>query len=173
MDLDGRKLAGAGDIPGEYPIHLDIFRARPDVGCVIHYHGMHSTAFTTSERTLKPIHLMGTIFHDGVPIYPDPRLVSNRDARRSAGRRAGAAPRAAAARARRGDHRRAPSRKPSAARSCSRKTRTAPACPPNSANRYCIDDETAASAGGELLKSRGPFRRVWALVESDYEEIKP
>jgi len=34
-----------------------------------------------------------------------------------------------------------------------------------------IDDRLAANAGAELLKSRGPFRRVWALVESDSEEM--
>ena len=78
LDMDGRKLHGDGDPPGEYPIHLDILRARPDVGSVIHYHGMHSTAFTTSGERLKPIHLMGTLFHDGIPVYPDPRLVSDR-----------------------------------------------------------------------------------------------
>src|SRR5262245_52198180 len=58
MDLDGRKLDGKGDPPGEYPIHVEILRARPDVGSVIHYHGLYSTAFTTSEHVLKPIHLM-------------------------------------------------------------------------------------------------------------------
>src|SRR4029079_3898845 len=42
----GRKLKEKGAPPGEYPIHLEILRARPDVGSVIHYHGMHSTAFT-------------------------------------------------------------------------------------------------------------------------------
>ena len=78
IDLDGRKVEGAGQVPGEYPIHLEILRARPDVGCVIHYHGMYSTAFTTSEQTLRPIHLMGTLFHDGIPVYPDPKLVSDR-----------------------------------------------------------------------------------------------
>jgi hypothetical protein len=30
-----------------------------------------------------------------------------------------------------------------------------------------LDDETAASAGAELIEGRGPFRRVWALVESE------
>ncbi len=31
FDLDGKRLAGNGVIPGEYPIHLEILRARPDV----------------------------------------------------------------------------------------------------------------------------------------------
>src|SRR6266542_3187615 len=65
FDLDGRKVDGKGDAPGEYPIHLEILRARPDVASVIHYHGMYSTAFTTSDQTLRPIHLMGTLFYDG------------------------------------------------------------------------------------------------------------
>jgi ribulose-5-phosphate 4-epimerase/fuculose-1-phosphate aldolase len=172
MDMDGRKLDGAGDITGEYPIHLDILRARPDVGCVIHYHGMHSTAFTTSERTLKPIHLMGTLFHDGVPVYPDPRLVSNRE-------------RGKAVAAALGSHRALLLRAHGAAITGATIEEAVGGAFlfEENAHRAClsaqlgkpvfIDDETAASAGGELLKSRGPFRRVWALVESDYEEINP
>ncbi|HUF80134.1 MAG TPA: class II aldolase/adducin family protein, partial [Burkholderiales bacterium] len=50
MNMDGRKLSGAGDPPGEYPIHLEILKARPDVNSVVHYHGLYSTAFTTSEH---------------------------------------------------------------------------------------------------------------------------
>src|SRR5262245_52967590 len=56
MDAGGRKIDGGGDAPGEHPIHGEIYRRRPDLGSIIHYHGMHSTAFTTSEHTLKPIH---------------------------------------------------------------------------------------------------------------------
>jgi hypothetical protein len=33
-----------------------------------------------------------------------------------------------------------------------------------------IDEDTAADAGAELLKNRGPFKRVWALVESEEGE---
>src|SRR3990172_4321924 len=39
LDLDGRKIAGKGAVPGEFPIHLEIYRARPDVASVVHYHG--------------------------------------------------------------------------------------------------------------------------------------
>lgn len=170
MDMDGRKLDGAGDITGEYPIHLDVLRVRADVGCVIHYHGMYSTAFTTSERTLKPIHLMGTLFHDGVPVYPDPRLVSNRE-------------RGQALAAALGPHRAVLLRAHGAAITGATVEEAVGGAFlfEENARRACLsaqlgkpvflDDETAASAGGELLKNRGPFRRVWALVESDYEEI--
>ena len=128
LDLEGRKISGKGDIPGEYPIHLDIFRARPDVGSIIHYHGMYSTAFTTSEQMLRPIHLMGTIFHDGVPIYPDPNAGkrwprrSDRIGRFCCGRTALRLPAAV-------------SRKQWAAHFCSRRTHIAPASAPGLANR--------------------------------------
>ncbi len=79
VNIDGKKLDGKGALPGEYPIHLEIYKVRPDVNCVLHYHGMHSTSFTTSEHTLKPIHLMGTLFHTGIPVYPDPRLVHDNE----------------------------------------------------------------------------------------------
>ena len=168
LDLDGRKLEGAGKVPGEYPIHLDILRARPDVGCVIHYHGMYSTAFTTSEQTLRPIHLMGTLFHDGIPVYPDPKLVSNRA-------------RGAALAKALGSHRAVLLRAHGAAITGANVEEAVGGAFlfEENAHRACIsaslgkpvwiDEDTAASAGSELLESRGPFNRVWALVESEEE----
>src|SRR5688572_1436357 len=169
LDLDGKKVDGAGDAPGEYPIQLEIFRTRPDVNSVIHYHGMYSTAFTTSEETLRPIHLMGTLFHDGIPVYPDPRLVSNRE-------------RGAALAKSLGPHRAVLMRAHGAAitgASVQEAVGGAFLFEEN-AHRACIsaglgkpqwiDGQTAADAGAELLKSRGPFRRVWAMVEAEDQE---
>lgn len=168
FDLDGRKLHGAGEPPGEYPIHLDILRERPDVGSVIHYHGMHSTAFTTSGQTLRAIHLMGALFHDGIPIYPDPRLVSNRERGRALAKALG-------------QHRAVLMRAHGAAiTGASMEDAVAGAFLfEENARRACIsaalgtpewlDERTAADAGAELLASRGPFKRVWALVESEDE----
>lgn len=169
IDLDGNKLEGAGHVPGEYPIHLEILRARPDVGCVIHYHGMYSTAFTTSGETLRANHLMGTLFHDGIPVYPDPKLVSDRM-------------RGAALANSLGSHRAVLMRAHGAAitgESVQDAVGGAFLFEEN-AHRACIsatlgkplwiDEETAAAAGAELLQSRGPFRRVWALVESEDAE---
>lgn len=171
MDGEGRKLEGEGDPPGEYPIHLEVLAARPDVGCVIHYHGLYSTAFTTvSEERLRAIHLMGTLFHDGIPVYPDPKLVSNRA-------------RGAALAASLGSHR--------AVLMCAHgATITGPTLEDavasaflfeENAQRACIsatlgkpvwiDDKLAADAGAELIKSRGPFRRVWAMVEAEHEQF--
>lgn len=166
MDLDGRKHDGEGEPPGEYPIHVEILRARPDVGSVIHYHGLYSTAFTTSEQALKPIHLMGTIFHDGIPVFPDPRLVSDRERGEALARALG-------------PHRAVQLRAHGAAITGAsiEEAVTGAFLLEENARRACIsatlgkpvwlDERTAADAGAELLKTRGPFRRIWALVESE------
>ena len=169
VDMQGRKVSGDGAMPGEYPIHHAILKARPDVGSVIHYHGLHSTAFTTSEHTLQPIHLMGTLFHDGIPVYDDPRLVTNAD-------------RGTALAQALGRHRAVLMRAHGAAitgetiEECvggtflfEENARRAHAAA-SMGKPLWIDDQLAANAGGELLQSRGPFKRVWALVESDYNE---
>ena len=166
FDLEGNQLGGAGAAPGENPIHLEILRARPDVGSVIHYHGMYSTSFTTSGERLRPIHLMGTLFHDGIPIYQDPRLVSDRK-------------RGAALAAMLAGHRAVLMRAHGAAITGATleealggaflfEENARRACISASLGRpVWIDEQTAADAGAELLRSRGPFKRVWALVEAD------
>jgi ribulose-5-phosphate 4-epimerase/fuculose-1-phosphate aldolase len=168
MDLDGNKLDGRGDRPGEYPIHTEIYRARPDVGSVIHYHGLHSTSFTTSEHALRPIHLMGTIFHDGIPVYPDPRLVVDRVRGEALAKALGR-------------HRVVQMRAHGAAITGASVEETVAGAFLFEENAHrawvsaalgrpvWLDEQTARDAGAELLKSRGPFRRVWALVESDNE----
>ena len=166
MDLDGRKLDGRGDAPGEVPIHSEIYKARPDVMSVVHYHGMHSTAFTTVARELRPIHSVGTIFYDGIPIYPDPKLILNRE-RGAALARALGPHRAVLLRAH-GVAVTGPSIEDtvSAAFLFEENAHRATICA-TLGDPVWLDEPTAREAGEELLANRGPFRRVWALVESD------
>jgi ribulose-5-phosphate 4-epimerase/fuculose-1-phosphate aldolase len=168
MDLECRKLAGNGDPPGEFPIHLEIYKARPDVGSVIHYHGLYATAFTTSGLALRPIHVLATIFRDGVPVYGDPRLVTNPQRGQALARVLGTS-RVALLRA----------HGVVATGAGVEEAVTAAFLIEENAHRACVsaalgapvwlDDETIAAAGEELISSRGPFRRVWAMVESDGE----
>lgn len=166
MDFNGRKLEGTGDAPGEFPIHLEVMAARPDVGCVIHYHGMHSTAFTTSPQRLRPVHLMGTIFHDGIPVYGDPKLVNDRQRGAELAQAlgphrvvlmcahgatiTGATVEEAVASAFLFEE--------NAHRACISATLGGP---------HWIDERLAAEAGAELIQKRGPFKRVWAMVEAE------
>lgn len=169
MDLQGRKLSGRGDPPGEFPIHLEIYRVRPDVGSIIHYHGLYSTAFTTSGHTLRPIHLLGTIFHDGIPVYPDPRLVSDRQ-RGEALARALGPHRAVLMRAHGAAITGASIEETVAGAFLFEENARRAAISAGLGKPLWLDEQTAADAGAELIRSRGPFRRVWALVESENEE---
>ncbi|MFM0725844.1 class II aldolase/adducin family protein [Paraburkholderia strydomiana] len=170
MDLDGNKLEGAGDPPREYPIHLEIYAARPDVNSVVHYHGMYSTAFTTSGRQLRPIHLMGTLFHEGIPTYDDPRLINDRERgaylAQTLGRNRAVLMCAHGATVTGESIEEMVVGAFLFEENAQRATISATLGEP-----VWINDELAANAGNELLKSRGPFRRVWALVEQEHEEF--
>lgn len=166
FDMDGRQLDGRGDPPGEYPIHLEILRARPDVGSVIHYHGLYSTAFTTSPQTLRPIHLMGSIFHDGIPVYQDPRLVSDRD-RGSALARALGPHRAVLLRAHGAAITGASVREAIAGAFLFEENAHRACISAGLGGPHWLEAETAREAGVEIIRSGGAVRRVWSIVESE------
>lgn len=172
LDMDGRKRDGAGDPPGEYPIHLEILRARPDVQSVIHYHGMYSTAFTTSPETLRPIHLMGTIFYDGIPVYPDPRLVSDRE-RGVALAQALGSRRAVLLRAHGAAITGASVREAVAGAFLFEENAHRAYVSAGLGRPVWLEDEIARDAGMEIVKSGGATRRVWSVVESEDLPVIP
>ncbi len=55
LDFDGKKVEG--DLPPsvETPLHIGIYRARPDVNAVIHTHPVFATALAVAGRDLPPI----------------------------------------------------------------------------------------------------------------------
>ncbi len=167
VDLQGRKVSGRGDLPGEYPIHLEILKARPDIGSVVHYHGLHSTAFTTSEHRLQPIHLMGTLFHDGIPVHGDPRLVT--DAQRGSALAQALGPhRAVLMRAHGAAVTGASVEEAVAGTFLFEENARRAAVAAGMGRPLWLEPALAAEAGAELLENRGPFRRVWAMVEAEY-----
>ena len=48
VDFDGRKLAGDRDPSSELPMHLEIYRNRPDVNAVVHAHPPLATGFAVA-----------------------------------------------------------------------------------------------------------------------------
>jgi L-fuculose-phosphate aldolase len=48
VDMDGRKLAGERDASTELPMHLEIYRSRPDVSAVVHAHPPLATGFAVA-----------------------------------------------------------------------------------------------------------------------------
>jgi L-fuculose-phosphate aldolase len=48
VDHDGKKLAGDRDPSSELPMHLEIYRNRPDINAVVHAHPPNATGFAVA-----------------------------------------------------------------------------------------------------------------------------
>jgi ribulose-5-phosphate 4-epimerase/fuculose-1-phosphate aldolase len=55
VDFDGNQVAGHRRRHGEWPIHSEVFRSRPEVGAVVHTHPTLSTVFGSSDHPLEPV----------------------------------------------------------------------------------------------------------------------
>jgi L-fuculose-phosphate aldolase len=53
VDYEGRKLAGDRDPSSELPMHLEIYRSRPDVSAVVHAHPPIATGFAVAGIPLN------------------------------------------------------------------------------------------------------------------------
>jgi L-fuculose-phosphate aldolase len=68
VDWDGQKIAGSGGRHSEWPIHSEIFHARPDVNIVVHSHPFHASVFSAAIEPLLPYTLDADYFGE-VPRY--------------------------------------------------------------------------------------------------------
>lgn len=62
VDRGGAVLDGTGRRHAEYPIHLEVFARRADVGAVAHTHAASAVAFAALEVPLRPISHEATLF---------------------------------------------------------------------------------------------------------------
>jgi L-ribulose-5-phosphate 4-epimerase len=62
VGFDGEVLAGEQPRHVEWPIHLEILKARPDLNSVVHTHPPHSIAIAASGQPLLPVSHAGTMF---------------------------------------------------------------------------------------------------------------
>jgi L-fuculose-phosphate aldolase len=66
-----------GDLPRhlEWPIHAEIFRARPDITCIVHTHPLYSIAFAATGEPLR------AVSHEGAQFTPPdvPRFTRTSD----------------------------------------------------------------------------------------------
>ena len=68
---DGRVVRGRREPSIELPLHLAIYRARPDVAAVVHTHSAHATAWSFLGRELQPAIEDGAYFGIG-PVRTSP-----------------------------------------------------------------------------------------------------
>jgi L-fuculose-phosphate aldolase len=71
IDLEGKVVAGTARRHSEVYIHSEIFKARPDVNCVIHTHPTYSIALSATGRSLKCYSQPGALFYDALGTYTD------------------------------------------------------------------------------------------------------
>jgi L-ribulose-5-phosphate 4-epimerase len=74
-DMDGRKIAGPEGLkpPSEVHLHSEIFKARPDVNSVAHFHHDRTTVFTLAEGAkLTPVKNHAIRWASGIPVHEDP-----------------------------------------------------------------------------------------------------
>lgn len=75
VDLEGNVVEGELTRHLEFPIHTEIFRARPAITCVVHTHPIYAIAFAA---TGQPLH---AVSHEGAQFTPPdvPRFTSTSD----------------------------------------------------------------------------------------------
>ena len=77
VTLDGDVVAGNGRPPTELAIHTEIYRARPDVGAVAHFHHDPTTVFTVAgDQPIVPVKNHASRWLSGVPVHPDPSHIA-------------------------------------------------------------------------------------------------
>ena len=78
LNTAGEKLEGFGEPNGETPMHTSIYRARPEVKCILHYHPDELIAASVVEQGVKVVANCGAFFYRGTPIFDSPLLIVTR-----------------------------------------------------------------------------------------------
>ncbi len=76
VDLDGRLIEGKGKPPLEFHLHAGIYKARPDVGAIVHAHPQWSTYLTMTGNEYLPVFAQGTLVHP-VPVLDTPDSINS------------------------------------------------------------------------------------------------
>ena len=84
FDGHGEDLGSQYEVPKELPIHGEIYKARPEVGCVIHAHPPAALLCGITDLEFRPVFGAFNIpalrmALDGIPVFPRSVLVSRPD----------------------------------------------------------------------------------------------
>ena len=73
-------VSSANEMHLEAVLHTEVYRARPDVHCVIHGHPLHATAFGAAHADLAFISHDAVLFKEGIASLDEvPELIVGRD----------------------------------------------------------------------------------------------
>jgi ribulose-5-phosphate 4-epimerase/fuculose-1-phosphate aldolase len=79
IDLDGSLVEGRLAPPGERFIHSEIYRARPDVGAVVHAHPLASLPFGVAGVDVIPVFARAVPLGPRVPVLDYPGQIDTGD----------------------------------------------------------------------------------------------
>ncbi len=71
IDLEGNVVAGKAKRHSEVYIHSEIFKARPDLNCVLHTHPTYATAFSAAGRPMRAYSQPAALFYNAIGTYTD------------------------------------------------------------------------------------------------------
>jgi ribulose-5-phosphate 4-epimerase/fuculose-1-phosphate aldolase len=169
VDLSGRIIKGEGKLPGELPIHLEIYKKRPDIGSVAHFHCLYATSFSMSEVKLGAHYFLASIFADGIPVHPDPRFVNTEERGVALAKTLGGA-RAALMKAHGAVATGADVKEMTGTMFILEDNARRMAIGASMGKPEVLDERVTREVEREILAHMGPFRRIWALAEEEYED---
>jgi ribulose-5-phosphate 4-epimerase/fuculose-1-phosphate aldolase len=71
IDLAGNVVAGTARRHSEVYIHSEVYKARPDVACVLHTHPPYAIALSASGGPLKSFSQPSALFYNSLGTYDD------------------------------------------------------------------------------------------------------
>jgi len=76
INFDGEVIEGNGKPPLEFHLHAGVYKARADVGAVVHAHPKWSTFLTVAGQSYKPVFAQGTLVYP-LPLLDSPNSINN------------------------------------------------------------------------------------------------
>jgi len=76
IDFDGDVIEGNGKPPLEFHLHAGVYKARSDVGAVIHCHPNWSTILSTAGAEYLPVYAQGSLVYP-LPVLDSPDSINN------------------------------------------------------------------------------------------------
>lgn len=78
VDMEGNRVEGKYRPPGEVRMHTEIYKARSDVGAIVHSHQPVALAFGAVRRRLVPMGAGRLLLATGdIPIFDSSKLIVN------------------------------------------------------------------------------------------------
>jgi len=78
IDFEGNLVEGTAKPPLEFPIHAEVYRARPKVNAVFHTHPQWSTYLTMTGHPQKVVYAQASLLGD-MPVMNSPMSVNTRE----------------------------------------------------------------------------------------------